>query len=34
LREAVQEYVTNNRSGDVVDVGAPRTVGVVLRYDM
>ncbi|WP_422419465.1 TonB-dependent receptor [Pseudomonas sp. GZD-222] len=29
-----KEYVTNNRSGDVIDVGAPRTVGLVLRYDM
>ncbi|KNH43962.1 TonB-dependent receptor [Pseudomonas lini] len=29
-----KEYVTNNRSGDIVDVGAPRTVGLVLRYDM
>lgn len=27
-------YITNNRSGDIVDVGAPRTVGLVLRYDM
>jgi iron complex outermembrane recepter protein len=29
-----KEYVTNDRSGDIVDVGAPRTVGVVLRYDL
>ncbi|MFS2070832.1 TonB-dependent receptor [Pseudomonas sp. CT11-2] len=29
-----KEYVTNNRSGDIIDVGAPRTVGMVLRYDM
>ncbi|WP_307334012.1 TonB-dependent receptor [Pseudomonas lini] len=29
-----KEYVTNDRSGDIVDVGAPRTVGLVLRYDM
>lgn len=29
-----KEYITNNRSGDIVDVGAPRTVGLVLRYDM
>lgn len=29
-----KEYVTNNRSGDIIDVGAPRTVGLVLRYDM
>lgn len=29
-----KEYITNNRSGDVIDVGAPRTVGLVLRYDM
>ncbi|MHC8338855.1 TonB-dependent receptor [Pseudomonas sp. HLT2-19-2] len=29
-----KEYVTNNRNDDIIDVGAPRTVGVVLRYDM
>nr|WP_225917635.1 TonB-dependent receptor [Pseudomonas zanjanensis] len=29
-----KEYVTNNRSDDIIDVGAPRTVGMVLRYDM
>nr|WP_232239765.1 TonB-dependent receptor [Pseudomonas alkylphenolica] len=29
-----KEYITNNRGGDVIDVGAPRTVGLVLRYDM
>ncbi|MGH8382403.1 TonB-dependent receptor [Pseudomonas sp.] len=29
-----KEYITNNRSGDIIDVGAPRTVGLVLRYDM
>ncbi|VVP93506.1 hypothetical protein PS918_03476 [Pseudomonas fluorescens] len=29
-----KEYVTNNRSGDVIDVGAPRTAGLILRYDM
>ena len=29
-----KEYITNNRSGDIVDVGAPRTVGLALRYEM
>ncbi len=29
-----KEYVTNNRSSDIIDVGAPRTVGLVLRYDL
>lgn len=29
-----KEYVTNNRSGDIIDAGAPRTVGLILRYDM
>lgn len=29
-----KQYVTNNRSGDIIDVGAPRAVGMVLRYDM
>jgi len=29
-----KEYVTNNRSGNIIDVGAPRTLGVVLRYDL
>ncbi|WP_322617598.1 TonB-dependent receptor [Pseudomonas sp. BIC9C] len=29
-----KEYVTNNRSGDIIDVGAPRTAGLILRYDM
>jgi outer membrane receptor protein involved in Fe transport len=29
-----KEYVTNNRNDDIIDVGAPRTVGLVLRYDM
>jgi len=29
-----KEYITNNRSGDIIDVGAPRTLGLVLRYDM
>lgn len=29
-----KEYVTNNRGGDIIDVGAPRTVGLALRYDM
>lgn len=28
-----KEYVTNNRA-DILDVGAPRTFGVVLRYDL
>ena len=28
------EYMTNNRAGNTVDVGAPRTMGLVLRYDM
>ena len=27
-------YVTNNRSGDIIDVGAPRTAGLIVRYDM
>jgi outer membrane receptor protein involved in Fe transport len=27
-------YITNNRSGDILDVGAPRTVGLALRYDL
>ncbi len=29
-----KEYVTNNRSDDIIDVGAPRTLGMILRYDM
>ncbi|MNQ78913.1 Pesticin receptor precursor [compost metagenome] len=29
-----KEYITNNRSGDIIDVGAPRTVGLALHYDM
>lgn len=29
-----KQYITNNRSGDIIDVGAPRTFGLVLRYDM
>nr|WP_272890638.1 TonB-dependent receptor [Stutzerimonas stutzeri] len=29
-----KEYVTNNRGGDIIDVGAPRTVGLVLHYDL
>ncbi|MNF02462.1 ferric-rhodotorulic acid outer membrane transporter [compost metagenome] len=29
-----KEYVTNNREGDIVDVGAPRTLALVLRYDL
>ncbi|MNM60353.1 Pesticin receptor precursor [compost metagenome] len=29
-----KEYITNNRSGDILDVGAPRTVGMALRYDL
>lgn len=29
-----KEYVTNNRSDDIIDVGAPRTFGMILRYDM
>lgn len=29
-----KEYITNNRSGDILDVGAPRTVGLALRYDL
>ncbi|MNB91695.1 Pesticin receptor precursor [compost metagenome] len=29
-----KEYITNNRSGDIIDVGAPRTLGLILRYDM
>lgn len=29
-----KEYVTNNRGGDIIDVGAPRTFGMALRYDM
>lgn len=29
-----KEYVTNNRSGNIIDVGAPRTAGLILRYDM
>ncbi len=28
-----EKYVTNNRA-DILDVGAPRTVGMMLRYDM
>lgn len=27
-------FVTNNRGGDIIDVGAPRTVGLVVRYDL
>lgn len=27
-------YITNNRSGDILDVGAPRTLGIALRYDL
>jgi outer membrane receptor protein involved in Fe transport len=29
-----ERYVTNNRSGATVDVGAPRRLGAVLRYDL
>lgn len=29
-----KEYITNNRSGDIIDAGAPRTLGLILRYDM
>lgn len=29
-----KEYITNNRSGDILDVGAPRTLGLALRYDL
>ncbi|MDU9030478.1 TonB-dependent receptor [Pseudomonas mediterranea] len=29
-----KEYVTNNRNDDIIDVGAPRTLGMILRYDM
>jgi len=29
-----KEYVTNNRGGDIIDAGAPRTFGLALRYDM
>ncbi|MBC3372518.1 TonB-dependent receptor [Pseudomonas sp. SWRI92] len=29
-----KEYVTNNRNDTIIDVGAPRTVGMILRYDM
>lgn len=29
-----KEFITNNRSGDILDVGAPRTVGLALRYDL
>lgn len=29
-----KDYITNNRSGDFVDVGAPRTVTFALRYDL
>lgn len=28
-----EKYVTNNRA-DILDVGAPRTLGVILRYDL
>lgn len=28
------EYITNNRIGDIIDAGAPRTFGVALRYDL
>lgn len=31
---ADRRYVTNNQTGRVLDVGAPRTVGVALRYDL
>lgn len=29
-----KEYVTNNRGGDIIDAGAPRTMGLALRYDL
>ncbi|WP_175650373.1 TonB-dependent receptor [Pseudomonas sp. Marseille-P9899] len=29
-----KQYITNNRGGDILDAGAPRTVGVALRYDL
>ncbi|MDQ1923636.1 TonB-dependent receptor [Massilia pseudoviolaceinigra] len=29
-----RQYIANNQSGRVVDVAAPRTVGVALRYDL
>lgn len=29
-----KEYVTNNRVDDIIDVGAPRTLGLALRYDL
>ncbi|MBN3561924.1 TonB-dependent receptor [Aliamphritea spongicola] len=28
-----KEYITNNQTGNVLDVGAPMTFGVALRYD-
>jgi outer membrane receptor protein involved in Fe transport len=29
-----RHYITNNQAGRVLDVSAPRTVGVAVRYDM
>ncbi|SNR96420.1 TonB-dependent receptor [Pseudomonas segetis] len=29
-----KEYITNNRNDDIIDAGAPRTMGLILRYDM
>jgi iron complex outermembrane receptor protein len=29
-----KHYITNNRDDAIIDAGAPRTVGLVLRYDM
>lgn len=35
LKNAFNEhYITNNRSGDILDAGAPRTFGVAVRYDL
>ena len=31
---ADRQYITNNQSGRVLDVSAPRSVGVAVRYDM
>ncbi|AIR91264.1 TonB-dependent receptor [Pseudomonas cremoricolorata] len=29
-----EHYITNNRSGTILDVGAPRTLGLAVRYDL
>lgn len=29
-----KQYISNNRSGDIIDVGAPRTLTLALRYDL